>query len=198
VIIEAMLRGVKDGNDILTLSLGGVEGWTTASAAVVASRIAKSGIVVTIAAGNDGEHGSWYAASPSTGLDVISVGSVDNTVIPIQNATVQGVQHDPIPYLQALPFKVTTPLEVYATSTDTSVADDACSPLPDSTPDLSNKLVVVRRGTCAFTEKLDNIAAKGGRVFFIYNNGGSFSPIGVGNYTAALISEADGAFVSFS
>ena len=53
VIIDALLRGYKDGNDILTLSLGGADGWTESSSAVVASRIAGLGKVVTIAAGND-------------------------------------------------------------------------------------------------------------------------------------------------
>ena len=53
VIIEALLLGEKDGNDILTLSLGGANGWTESSLAVVASRIAGKGKVVTIAAGND-------------------------------------------------------------------------------------------------------------------------------------------------
>ncbi len=53
VIIKALLRGVKDGNDILTLSLGDNSGWTEGMASVVASRIAASGKIVTVAAGND-------------------------------------------------------------------------------------------------------------------------------------------------
>lgn len=51
VIIEALLLGVTDGQNILTLSLGGSAGWTEAATAVVASRIADTGIIVTIAAG---------------------------------------------------------------------------------------------------------------------------------------------------
>ena len=97
VIVEALLRGVADGQDILTLSLGGPDGWTESSSSVVASRIAASGKVVTIAAGNDvrpfsesfckldrllmlmvkGATGSWYSSSPGNGVDVISVSSVD-------------------------------------------------------------------------------------------------------------------------
>lgn len=63
--------------DILTLSLGGVSGWTESTSSVVASRIAALGKVVTIAAGNDGATGSWYAASPASGIDTIAVASVD-------------------------------------------------------------------------------------------------------------------------
>ena len=56
VIIAALLRGVSDGNDILTLSLGGTDGWTEGSASVVASRIAATGKIVTIAAGLSQNH----------------------------------------------------------------------------------------------------------------------------------------------
>lgn len=196
VIIDALLRGYKDGMDILTLSLGGVDGWTEGTSSVVASRIAQKGIVVTIAAGNDGAYGSWYTSGPGNGISVISVASVDNIVIPIQNVTVKGVDHNPIPYLEAIPFNVTGDLPIYATSTNTSITDDACSPLPSDTPDLSGYVVILHRGTCAFTQKLANAAAKGGKTFLIYNSDtGAWDSIAVGNYTAALISAEDGKFL---
>lgn len=70
--------------------------------------------------------------------------------IAIQNATVGGVEHDPITYYELFPWEYTDPLPIYATSNDTTVVDDACAALPDDTPDLSPYLVIVRRGTCAF------------------------------------------------
>jgi hypothetical protein len=72
VIIQALLQGVKDGMDILTLSLGGADGWTESSSSVVASRLVDQGTIVTIAAGNDGAFGSWYTSGPGNGIDVIS------------------------------------------------------------------------------------------------------------------------------
>ncbi|KAK7692411.1 hypothetical protein QCA50_004036 [Cerrena zonata] len=191
VIIEALLRGVSEGQDILTMSLGGSDGWTESSAAVVSSRIADTGKIVTIAAGNDGSVGAFFTSSPGNGISAISVASLDNT-----NATVVGVQHDPIPYFSTFPFPVNNTLPIFATSTDTTVADDACNALPDSTPDLSKFLVIVRRGTCTFVQKLTNIAAKGGNVALIYDNGNGFSAIDVGNFTATLIQQADGVFLS--
>ncbi len=80
VVIEALEQGVKDGMDILTLSLGTRLGWASTTTAVVADRIAQSGKIITVAVGNDGDFGSWYASSPATGNDVISVGSVDKSV----------------------------------------------------------------------------------------------------------------------
>lgn len=53
VIVEALIQGYKDGMDILTLSLGGADGWAASSSAVVSSRMANLGKIVTIAAGND-------------------------------------------------------------------------------------------------------------------------------------------------
>jgi len=56
VIVAALLKAADDGVHILTLSLGGADGWTEGTSTVVASRIAASGKIVTIAAGNDVGH----------------------------------------------------------------------------------------------------------------------------------------------
>ena len=77
IILDALLRAYDEGNDVITLSIGGYSGWSTSTAAVVASRIAKRGRVVTVAAGNEGDFGAWFAESPASGVDVISVASVE-------------------------------------------------------------------------------------------------------------------------
>jgi subtilisin family serine protease len=61
VIVDGLLRGVKDGADILTLSLGGSDGWTEGTGSVVSSRIAASGKIVTIAAGNEVRRHMFYS-----------------------------------------------------------------------------------------------------------------------------------------
>ena len=111
-----------------------------------------------------------------------------STVIPLQNATVHGVEYPPITYLSSFPLNITGSLPIYATSTNTLVEDDACSPLAQDTPDLSKYLVVIRLGTCepvgrflflfcwiviltiTFTQltKLNNVAAKGANAMLIY------------------------------
>ena len=103
--------------------------------------------------GNDGSVGSWYTSGPGNAIDAISVASVDNTVIPLQNLTVHGVTHDPITYFSAFPLPVPGTLPIFATSTDVTVVDDACNALPDDTPDLSGFVVLVRRGTCTFVRR---------------------------------------------
>lgn len=78
--------------------------------------------------------------------------------------------HASIPYFSLRPFPVTAALPVYATSTDLTIANDACNALPSSTPNLAGYVVVIRRGGCAIVDKLKNAAAKGGRYFFIYKS----------------------------
>lgn len=199
IIVQALLLAYQEGNDVITLSLGGPDGWTESAGSVVASRIAQKGRVVTIAAGNEGEFGAWYTSSPGNGLDVISVSSIDNTEAVFNSIKVTGSDHGLIPYLTdggLSPLNATGEWPIYATSKDTAVTDDACNPLPASTPDLSKFITVIRRGTCNFTDKLANAAAKGAKLVVVYNNGGAFAPVVFGNTTAAvLIQDADGAFL---
>ncbi|KAJ7045910.1 subtilisin-like protease [Mycena alexandri] len=195
IILEALLMGVKDGMDVLTMSIGGPDGWTTATVMVVSSRIAASGKIVTIAADNNGASGSWFSSRPGNAIDGISVASSDNTALPLQTLTVEGVEHAPIFYYDTFPLPINGTLPLYATSNDTTVADDACNPLPASTPDLSKFVVLVRRGTCVFATKLANIAAFGAKTALFYDNGIGFASIQVGNFTAALIQAQDGVFL---
>lgn len=78
VIIHAMSLAFLDGVDIISMSIGGPHGFSEDPASVVASRLASKGVVINIAAGNDGGKGLLLASSPADGLNAISVGSVDN------------------------------------------------------------------------------------------------------------------------
>jgi len=193
VLVDSIIRAFTDGNDVITMSLGGPAGWSEAVAAVVSSRVAKAGRIVTIAAGNEGQDGAFYASGPASGIDVIAVASVDNTVIPVQNA-IASDRDAPIPYFSLQPLNFTESLPVFAISKEL-VPDDACNPLPDSTPDLSGFMVLIRRGTCPFLTKLENVAKKGARVALIYNNGGSPNAFSGGVIPGAMIGSEDGAYL---
>ncbi|EJD38559.1 subtilisin-like protein [Auricularia subglabra TFB-10046 SS5] len=78
VTVAALLRAFSDGNDTITLSLGGMDSWTESTTSVVAPRVAEHGRVVTVSVGNGGDNtGAWTTESPSGGINVIAVGSVD-------------------------------------------------------------------------------------------------------------------------
>ncbi|PVG02580.1 subtilisin-like protein, partial [Serendipita vermifera] len=192
ILIAAITRAYNEGCDVITMSIGGPAGWTSSPSAVVSSRAAKNGRIVTIAAGNEGDAGMWYASGPASGIDVIAVASADNTAIPVQYAKVSG--HADIAYYSLAPLNFTESLPIYAIS-KTMVANDACAPLPDDTPDLSPYTVLIRRGSCPFLTKLENVAAKGARVALIYNNGGSPNSFTPEHIPGALIGTEDGAYL---
>lgn len=156
ILVAAITRAYNEGAHIITMSIGGPAGWTSTLTSVVASRAAEAGRVVTIAAGNDGDAGMWYASGPASGIDVISVGSVDNTVIPIQYAKVSN--HSDMVYYSLTPLNFTESLPIYPIK-KTMVDDDACASLPENTPDLSGYVVLIRRGTCAFVSDLSGMRA---------------------------------------
>ncbi|CEQ39583.1 SPOSA6832_01108, partial [Sporobolomyces salmonicolor] len=179
-VVDALLQAATDACDIVTLSLGGSAGWLEQSPSqVVVERLNAMGIVTTVSAGNDQAEGLFFADGPAATTSGISVGSIDVVDLPAYPAFILG--HPPLPYLSPVPLEIsslpTTSFRVYFTSTDPNATADACSPLPTSTPDLEDRVTVVQRGTCTFDQKMQNVAAKGGKVVLIYNSASSTSMI---------------------
>lgn len=203
IIIAALQRAYFDGNDVLSLSLGGPGGWSEAPSSAVASRIASLGTPLAIAQSNSGAYGMAYASSPASGDLVMSVGSVQNTDLTGISAAIvpNTLDRKTVTVLKGSPFTFadgqSKTLEVYPTSSSLTVTDDACSPLPDSTPDLSNKVVLVGRGTCLFATKFQNIAAKGGKYVLVYNSAASITYVetDVAGQQAASLTRDDGLYL---
>ncbi|KAG9050739.1 hypothetical protein FS837_002683 [Tulasnella sp. UAMH 9824] len=196
VVIDAMLRAYDDRHDIVTMSLGFPSvAWSEDTLGTIASRIAATGVVVTVAAGNDGQYGAFYVGPPSTGKNVISVASVESTQFFVQNVELNN-GHSPIPYYSFEPLDVPGSLAIYATSRDTKVEADACSSLPDSTPDLSEYVVLIRRGGCNFDDKAANVKAHGAKYVLFYDNvdSGPFY-IETTELVSSLISKPDGEYL---
>ncbi|KAG8963821.1 hypothetical protein FRC00_004913 [Tulasnella sp. 408] len=194
VIIDAMLRAYNDRHDIISMSLGGPSGWSEDTGGAIASRIAATGVVVTVAAGNDGQYGAFYADAPSTGKNVISVASVESTQLFVQKVELNN-GHSPIPYysLEALDIPGSWP--IYATSQDTKVDADACSSLPDSTPDLSKYVVLIRGGGCGVDDKVANVKAYGAKYVLFYNDLNEPYYLETPEFDSALISKEDGEYL---
>lgn len=163
------------GADIISASIGSFSGWDEEAWAVAASRIVANGVVCTISAGNDGTDGLFSAAAASTGNGVVSVASIDNRLTPslLVNATYTAAagKSGSFGFVAGSPDAwANTTLPLFAISKNTSVQNDACNPLPSNTPNLSGYIVLVRRGTCAFVDKLSNVAKAGARHVIVYNN----------------------------
>lgn len=77
IVIEAFIKAYEDGMDIITASLGSASGFADNPVALVANRVAAEGVIVTVAAGNSGSGGPFYASNGGAGDLTISVASAD-------------------------------------------------------------------------------------------------------------------------
>lgn len=167
----------ESGADLITASIGGVSGWPADAWSTAVARIVAKGVPCLLSAGNDGDKGLFYTAAAAQGHGVTSIASLDNSLglALMRNAsyTIEGSESSVVDlqYTAGIPSNwadVTLPL--YALTFNTSVVADACTPLPDDTPDLSGYIVLIRRGTCGYAVKLANVAAFGAKYAIVYNN----------------------------
>lgn len=175
VLIAAFNQAYEDGADIITASIGGASGWTEDPWAVAVSRIVEAGTPCTVSAGNSGDQGQFYASTAANGKGVASIASVDNTQAPaiLLNASynVGNRSTGTFGWTDGTPSdwgNISLPL--WSVNYNTSDPANACSALPDDTPDLSGYIVLVRRGSCTFVQKVQNVVAKGAKYVMFYNN----------------------------
>jgi subtilisin family serine protease len=134
----------------------------------------EAGTPCSLSAGNDGASGVFNASTAAGGIGVLSVGSVDSVTSPsnltVGNFSINGGAVQKFVYdLGGGAFPSET-FPLYAINFDTTDAAQACSPLPAGTPDLTNFVVLIRRGGCTFETKANNAHAFGARYILFYNN----------------------------
>ncbi|KAK1987060.1 subtilisin-like serine protease [Colletotrichum cereale] len=176
-LVEATIMAYESGAGIITASIGRAHGFSDGPWATVATRIVEQGVIVTIAAGNDGEEGPFYASSGSSGKEVLAVASVDTSRVPARpwhatfglGGVTNIVQLAYIPPVNRGLWNITG-LPILPLAFDTTNPAEACSPLPNTTADLSNVIVLVRRGTCTPYEKQANVERFGARYVLFYND----------------------------
>ncbi|KAL1864542.1 hypothetical protein VTK73DRAFT_5791 [Phialemonium thermophilum] len=174
ILIAAFNKAYEAGADIITASVGGPSGWSEDPWSVAVSRIVENGVPCTVSAGNDGSVGLFFASTAANGKGVTAIASVDNTLAPalLSNATfsVDNGTDQSFGYTVGTPGNWSVTLPLWAASYNTSNPADGCDEYPDSTPDLSGYIVLVRRGTCTFVQKATNAIKKGAKYLMVYNN----------------------------
>ncbi|KAK1987745.1 subtilase [Colletotrichum cereale] len=185
VLIAAYNRAFEDGSNIITASIGGPSGWTDEPWAATVSRIVDAGVPCTVSAGNSGDQGIFFAATAASGRHVTAIASFDNAITPallIENTfTVAGAAPQKFAYTPGEPDAwAGVELPLWTPSTDpTSVAALGCDPYPAGTPDLSGKIVLVKRGTCTYVVKAQNAVAAGAKYVMLYNSSPGASSVSV-------------------
>ncbi|KAG5951680.1 hypothetical protein E4U58_001105 [Claviceps cyperi] len=174
MLMAAFNKAFEDGANIISASVGAPEGWSEDPWTMTMSKIVQAGVPCTVSAGNDGDGGLFFIDSGASGKGVTAVASYDSTDAPIVNFestyTINNGRSLKFIYTPGDPSVWGVPMPLYATSLDYRIDDDACKPLPANTTDLSKYIVLVRRGGCLFTDKLNNVAAKGAQYVMFYNN----------------------------
>jgi hypothetical protein len=139
-------------------------------------------------------------SSGASGKNVIAVASTEGSVSaspPFHaNFTLNGVSNTTVlsyqPAFGVFTWNSTVPLPVIPISLDGK--DDACSPLPDTTPDLSQGVALIRRGNCDVSQKEANLAKFRAKYTLIYNDneGVDGSSSSTANTSVALIDKKSG------
>lgn len=160
IMLAAMERAYRDGMDVLNMSIGAAFEWPQSPTAQAASRLVRKGMVVVASFGNSGANGLYSGGAPGLGDQVIGVASFDNTDVYLPYFTVNGSN---IGYV-TMTFSPDPP-----TSGSEEVVDVglACSPLA---VDLTGKIALAARGSCAFGVKATNAIDAGADAVLISNN----------------------------
>lgn len=223
VLISAFNMAFEAGVDVISASVGSNSGWgegkwflsqrpcTVRNADrlwehidawdVAVQRIVRAGVPCTLSTGNDGAFGVFDSSAAAEAVGVTAVGSVDSLIEPLlltvaayHNAATN--TNESFAYVGGTTTgdfgTINVPL--YALDFDTTKPDDACHILPWTTPDLSQAVVLIRRGGCPFDVKIANVQSFGAQRVLFYNNLPT-APFVVGaliNIPVGMVSEDQG------
>ncbi|KAJ3215643.1 hypothetical protein HDU67_000177 [Dinochytrium kinnereticum] len=189
-IIAALEMALRDGMDVVNLSVGGMSSWPEFPEARAAQNLVDAGIIVVAAQGNHASDGPWSVSSPSIAPDVISVAATETdyflggtiavhvpTVIPdlikleyssnidLARTIFKTRQHKRKASIPSIPgitrfHFVDSEGCVGPEAFPNSIAKDNTTPW----------VFVIRRGNCTVSEKAAIAASAGASGALVYNN----------------------------
>jgi minor extracellular serine protease Vpr len=183
LIIKALEEAMEDGFDVINMSFGGEADSELGALEIAIENAIAAGVVVVIAAGNQGEDGQMTIASPGIAPSAITVGATTNAHVtgPGANLTIQGAAPPSLVHIKAT-FGETDDKPVVLEQTfgplrdieSTGNSDRGCAALPANS--LSGKIALVERGDCKFSDKINNIALAGAKAAIIFNTARNEDP----------------------
>ena len=175
VLLAAMERATKDGMDVVNMSLGlPFASWPNYPVATAADAMADSGIVLTSAAGNEGESGVFSTNTPSVARKAISVGSVDSGEI--SSNTFRGPDGKLVPYdsVAGSPWPPTAGKVELATYPDGKKTGGVDLP---GTPFKGKAVLVSLGGNAAADQKFAAAEKDGAAAVVFYDESDSIAPL---------------------
>ncbi|KAK9695998.1 hypothetical protein K7432_012699 [Basidiobolus ranarum] len=163
MIIKAIEQSVVDKMNVINLSLGSSLPYPDDPMTRALNKASDAGVVVVVAAGNDGMNGLWTIGRPSTAVKSIAVASFDNVKYPGQAFTINEDKNKKFVAgyegTEAVTFK-NTPFAIAKTG--------GCSPLNE---DLTGKVVLFFKAeSCDLTVKGVNAQNAGAVGAFVYSS----------------------------
>jgi subtilisin family serine protease len=174
---DGIEKAVALGAKVINLSLGSPYGIKGGAEQAAINAAEKAGVTVVIAAGNDGDQ-PFLVASPSTEDGAISVAALDDRAsypgakLTFATGVLGGAS--PVAFSNTNVFDLTTSVSGFINSLFTiadgaayslgcpATGDDGATYTPDwASADFTGKIIVLRRGSCTFKEKVDAMIAAG-------------------------------------
>lgn len=187
--VGAVNQAIADGVDVINFSIGGGSAPWSDAVSLAFLNATDAGIFVAASAGNDGPFSAtlghvepWVASSAASRHrpgGTTSVVAVTGPGVPPENVQriivnpgtfATGVPSTPL----SAPLPGTTPLVIspFYNRISNNAFNDACSsnaqPLPSGA--FQGAIAVIHRGTCSFTEKVNNAASAGAVAVILVNN----------------------------
>ena len=164
VIIAAMEMALRDGVDVVNMSLGAAFQWPQYPTATAANNLVNKGVTVIASAGNSGREGIFSQGAPSLGEKVIAVASFDNS----HSVAEQGVLADGTTF--AYSPMTFSPDPAPMNGVEIVAMNSLGCTAAEITADVAGKVAMVNRGVCAFSAKAASAAANGAVGLIVANN----------------------------
>ncbi|MHA6530382.1 S8 family serine peptidase [Paenibacillus sp. BAC0078] len=178
-VIDGIERAVKDGMDVINLSLGSdSEKDVNSPDSIAINNAVLSGVVAVIANGNNGEAGYFSLGSPATSQLAISVGSVTSPIDAYSGSfkaeianSVTSVTYDAYYPFHMMAYELAKTDFATIIGTEPTRVVYANLGANEDYPkgDISGSIVLVSRGDLAFTDKIANAKAHHAKAIVIFN-----------------------------
>lgn len=191
-IALAVEDAVNDGMDVINLSLGGsIQGKHDYLAEAI-NAAAAAGVVPAVSAGNSGP-AARTIGSPGNATGALTAGATTNPhYVGVSVVTLFGAFGAAVGDFDPFAESPATD-EPFVSWGGTELACPGSSPATDVT----DAVVLIKRGTCTFSEKVANAAAAGAFGVVVYNSvpGDPIAMGGAGDIPAVMVSDTDGATI---
>ncbi|KAB2572084.1 putative subtilisin-like protease protein [Lasiodiplodia theobromae] len=167
VIVAAMQRAADDGPHLISMSLGGYAAWGGDPSSPYLELVAglkRRGIAVVAAAGNNGESGPFWLSDPAIMPDALAVASVENSEFPTYELRDDGGESHRYGALYPFPsgnYTAVVAGDGSAQSEFGCFSENYEALAANLTGDISNYVVVVKRGWCPVTVSQQQAVANG-------------------------------------